>query len=86
MRATVENPNIRISPQAKATLRELAEREGRPMQAVLDEAIERYRRDKFFRDLNDSYARLQQDPQAWNEELAERREWDSTLADGLKEE
>ena len=86
MKGTIENPNIRISAHAKATLRELAEREGKPMQAVLDQAIEQYRRDKFFRDLNDSYARLQHDPQAWNEELAEREAWDSTLADGLKEE
>ena len=52
----------------------------------MEEAIKQYWRDKFFRDLNDSYARLQQDPQAWNEELAERKEWDSTLADGLKDE
>jgi len=39
---TVENPNIRISPRSKAVLRALAKREGKPMQAVLDEAIDRY--------------------------------------------
>ncbi len=86
MGKAIENPNIRISPQAKATLRELAEHDGRPMQSVLDEAIEQYRRDRFFRELAEGYARLQADPQAWQEELDERRVWDSTLADGLDSE
>ena len=82
MSATAENPNIRISPRSKATLRELAKREGKPMQTVLDEAIEPYRRDTFFRELNESYLRLQADPEAWKQELAERQEWDATLMDG----
>ena len=88
MRASLENPNpnIRISRRSKATLRELARREGKPMQAVLDEAIEQYRRDKFFEELNASYARLRQDPEAWKQEMAERDEWDVTLSDGLKDE
>jgi len=83
MGEAAESTNIRISPQSKATLRELAEYDGRPMQNVLDEAIEQYRRDRFFRELDESYARLQADPQVWQEELDERRLWDSTLADGL---
>ena len=82
----MENPNIRISPYSKATLRELAKREGTPMQAVLDKAIEQYRRDTFFRDLNESYVRLQAAPEAWKQELAERQEWESTLMDGLTSE
>jgi hypothetical protein len=86
MGKTAEKPNIRISSQSKATLRELAEHDGRPMQNVLDEAIERYRRDRFFRELDEGYARLQADPEAWQEELDERRLWDSTLADGLDSE
>ena len=55
------------------------------MQTVLDEAIEQYRRHKFFEELDASYARLQQDPEAWRQELAERREWDKTLVDGADE-
>jgi predicted DNA-binding protein len=79
MSKVLESPNIRISPQSKATLRELADHEGKPMQTVLDEAIEQYRRDRFFQELNDGYARLQANPQAWQEELDERGLWDSTL-------
>ena len=53
------------------------------MQTVLDEAIEQYRRDRFFRELDDSYARLQLKPKAWQDELDERRLWESASADGL---
>jgi len=86
MKTAVESPNIRISPHSKATLRALAKRERKPMQTVLDQAIEQYRRDTFFRDLDESYARLRADPKAWKRELAERREWDATLMDGLQAE
>jgi predicted DNA-binding protein len=86
MKATRENPNIRIAPRSKAILRALAKREGKPMQTVLDEAIERCQRDKFLDDVNSAYADLRNDAKAWREEQAELALWDKTLADGLKEE
>ena len=84
MRTTTESPNIRISPKSKAALRELARRAGKPMQTILDEAIDQYSRDKFLDEVNAAYARLRADPKAWKEELAERKEWDGTLMDGLE--
>jgi len=84
MRTTTESPNIRISPKSKAALRELAKRAGKPMQTILDEAIDQYSRDKFLDEVNAAYARLRADPKAWKEELAERKEWDGTLMDGLE--
>ncbi|MBS1828560.1 MAG: toxin-antitoxin system protein [Acidobacteria bacterium] len=86
MRATTENPNIRISPQAKATLRELAHKEGKPMQTVLDEAIEHYQREKFMDEVNAAYARLKSDPKEWREEQEERDAWEATDSDGLEDE
>jgi len=83
---TAENPNIRISARAKAALKMLSKQEGKPMQAVLDEAIERYQRDRFFDEVNASFAALGSDPKAWQEEQAERALWDSTLSDGLEKE
>ena len=56
------------------------------MQTILDDAIEQYRRDKFFRAVDEGFARLQVDPEAWNEELSGRRLWDTTLLDGLEED
>jgi mRNA interferase MazF len=54
------------------------------MQAVLDEAIEHYQRDKFLDEVNAAYATLRNDAVAWKEELAERALWDNAIADGLK--
>ena len=85
MKTTAENPNIRITPRSKAVLRTLAKQQGKPMQAVLDEAIDHYRRDKFLDEVNTAYATLRSDPKRWNAELAERALWDKTLADGLND-
>ncbi len=53
------------------------------MQAVLDEAIERYRRERFLHAANTDFAALKGDSKAWKEELRERELWEHTLADGL---
>jgi predicted DNA-binding protein len=86
MKTAAENPNIRITPRSKAVLRDLAKREGKPMQTILDRAIEHYQRDKFLDDVNAAYAALRKDPKAWREEQTERALWDKTLADGRKDE
>jgi hypothetical protein len=53
------------------------------MQAVLDKAIEAYRRERFLYDTNAAFAALRADPEAWREELAERDVMDAALGDGL---
>ena len=55
------------------------------MQAVLDAAVEHYRRDKFLDEVNAAYSTLRSDPKGWKAELAERALWDKTLADGLND-
>ena len=53
------------------------------MQAILDEAVEHYQRERFLDQVNAAYSALRKDPKAWKEELAERALWEGTLADGL---
>ena len=67
-------------------MRELAEREGEPMQAVLAKALEAYRRQRLLEESNRAYAKLKADPAAWEEELRERGLWESTLGDGVEPE
>jgi predicted transcriptional regulator len=74
---------VRVSEQTHELLRQLAEATGEPLQKVLERAVENYRREQFFAEFNAAYERLRADPVAWEEELAERAEWDATLADGL---
>lgn len=43
---------------------------------------ESQRRERFVKQVNAGYARLRADPSAWEQHLAERREWDPTLTEG----
>lgn len=52
----------------------------RPAEAV--ESVEDRRR-RLFEETNRAYAAIRADPDAWQEELAERALWDATLLDGL---
>jgi len=74
---------IRISDTARGTLRELARAEGKSMLALVDEAVETLRRQRFLEQVNAAYASLRDDPRAWEDVEAERSTWDVALADGL---
>lgn len=74
---------MRVSRETRAMLRDLAANEQRSMQAVLETAVEEYRRLRLLEQINADYAALRQDAAAWVELEAERAVWDSTLADGL---
>jgi hypothetical protein len=76
-------PTVPISEGAHRLLCELAERTGQTITEVLDKALRAYQRKLFFDQLNAGYAALRADPEAWAEELEERKLWDSTLMDGL---
>lgn len=74
---------VRISEETRSKLRQLAEETGKPMQTVLDQALDAYRRERFFTALDAAYAALWADPAAREEELAERTLFESTLSDGF---
>jgi hypothetical protein len=78
--------NVRISPRAHKLLRQLAQEEHQSMQTILDEALERYRRENFLRAANADFEALRCDAKAWNDEVKERDLWENTLADGLANE
>lgn len=76
---------VRVSRSTHEKLYELAGEEGRSMASILDDAVERYRREYFLHSLNAAYARLRQQPEAWAEYMREIEEWDVTLAGGLED-
>lgn len=81
----VSSATVRVSPETHSKLKELAQLAGEPMPAVLDKAVEAYRRQQFLAGLAADFARLRRDAKAWDEEQDERRAWDATLADGVQE-
>jgi len=79
-------PTTRISDSTHQVLRRLAERSGESMQALLDKAVEHYRRQRFLEENNRAFEALRADASAWKGEQAEREQWDITVADGLEKE
>lgn len=77
---------VRITPHTHETLKALAERSGETMQAILDRLVAREQEALFWQQTNAAYAALRADEAAWQEELAERALWDTTLMDGLEGE
>jgi len=76
---------VRINVHTHQTLREIAQAEHRSMQAVLEKAVEEYRRRRLLEEANAAYAVLRNDPEAWREVQAEQAEWEG-LSDGLEGE
>jgi hypothetical protein len=78
-------PTTRISSTGLDLLHDLSREMNQPHTTVLDEALETLRRKLFFERLNQQYANLRSDREAWSEEVAERRLWDRTSADTTNE-
>ena len=76
---------IRVDDKTAAVLRELAQKQGMSIREVAAEAAEVLRRKRFMEEFNAAYSRLRADPQAWAEELGERRLYENTLTDGLED-
>ncbi|MEX0893625.1 MAG: toxin-antitoxin system protein [Gemmatimonadota bacterium] len=67
----------RISPDTHKRLTRLADLTGKTQSEVIDTALRAFERDVYLERLNDSFTALRADPDAWQEELAERAEWDA---------
>jgi predicted transcriptional regulator len=76
---------IRVSLHARDLLQELAQTSGSSMQAVLEQALEQYRRQQLLEATNAAYAALQAAPEAWADLERERLAWQQTLADSSEE-
>jgi hypothetical protein len=74
---------VAISESAHQILVRLATQTGDTPTAVLDKALDAYRRKVFIERVNAGYAALRDDPAAWAEVERERRSMDGCLMDGL---
>jgi hypothetical protein len=76
-------PTLRTSDRTHSTLKSLAAETGESITHVLDRAVETYSRTIFLEGLNADFEALRSRADEWNEEMDERKLWESTLADGL---
>jgi hypothetical protein len=79
-----QTSTVTISNTSYQTLAEISALSGKPIETVLEQAIEQYRRQQFLATANQAYLALRDRPEAWQEELEEREAWDITLEDGLE--
>ena len=77
---------VRVEDSLHATLREIVAEEHRPIGQVIEDAIQRYQKEKFWQGVQEDFARLRADPVAWGNYQDEVMLWDSTTGDGLKDE
>jgi len=76
---------VRVSGATHEVLKKLSRTKQRPMQAILEMAVEEYRRRQFLENVNAAYADLRKDPAAWEAVQADRRAWDDAC-DGLPQD
>ena len=75
---------IRISTDAHALLKQIAQEENEPMQSVLNRILQKHRREQLLLKTNEAFSELQKNPAEWAEEQKERSLWDQTLSDDLE--
>lgn len=72
---------VRVEPKVHATSRALSAAEQRPIGQVIEEAVDRYQKEKFWQEMHDGFARLRSDPAAWRAYRDEAARWDSASGD-----
>ena len=72
---------IRVPQETHAQLRRLAESRKQPIGEVVAAAVEKLEEEEFWDQMEIEFERL-----AWDEYMAEHREWDMALLDGLEDE
>jgi hypothetical protein len=74
---------VRISAADHQRLRALARAEKKSLADVLEEALAIYERQRWLENLNNSFAKLKANDQAWQDYQDELKPWDDVLDDGL---
>ena len=86
MEAIAKGATVRVSQRTHQILREMSAESGESMMSIIEQAIERYRRERWLEEANREWSAILADPQARTEVAAEQALWDNTLADGLERE
>jgi hypothetical protein len=83
---TTGTTTVRISRRARANAEAVAAATHRSMSSVIEEAVEAYRREIFWRQYEEGIQHLRRDPDAWAEYAGEREAEAGALRDGLGSE
>lgn len=74
--APADTTTVRVRRPDSERLQTLAKARQASVIDVLHAAIDALERQEYLRGLGQDYQQLREDPERWNQYLAERREWD----------
>ncbi|MBE3015183.1 hypothetical protein IL992_39365 [Microbispora sp. NEAU-D428] len=78
---------IRVSTLTRDKVAAIAKQEGRPMTAVIDDAVAEYEHKKFWEEMHAAVERTRrEDPEGWADYVAETAVFDRAASDGLEPE
>lgn len=77
--------SIEISANTKEILDQISKDSGKSESEILEGALQLYSDQEFWKNTNTAYWCLREDAVQWQEELDERKLWESTLSDGVEE-
>ena len=87
MSSEQRHTTIRVSALTRDKVAAIAKQEGRPMTAVIDDAVAEYEHKKFWEELRAAVERTRrEDPEGWADYLAETAVFDRASSDGLEPE
>ena len=86
MTTTTKQRNVRVTETTHRALHDLAANSGESMAAIIERAVDRYRREQILLHANAAWSKLMQDSAAKAELEAEDALWDATVGDGLEDE
>lgn len=75
--ASEDTTTVRIRRPDSERLQSLAKERQTTVIEVLHSAIDALERQEFLHGMNQDYQHLRDDPECWQQYLAERREWDA---------
>lgn len=81
----MSSTTVRITGRAYRLLQDIKKRTGDSFQTIIEMSLDNYKEKQFWNEVSDAYKNLRNSAN-WNEELDERRLWDSTISDGLEKE
>lgn len=77
---------MRVTRRAREDAEALSEATGRPMSAIIEEALAARRKALYWQQFRDAVRQVEADPLAQAEERAELAVYEGTLMDGLEDE
>ena len=74
---------VRIDDETNQVINDMSHTLSKTKKDILKDAVYQYRKIMFFKQVDNEYAELQSNREEWEEEDQERREWDTTVGDGI---